>query len=284
MGITRPWNNRTHRPPDPAFPCRFPSHLVQISFRSRGLSRTRSHHTYNHHPIRRYPRTPSRLNFRLRIRLSAVSRRQRSSVSSCARLTVISAKCCRCGEVSTGYRSRTTSRRFLRCVLACALALRALVHHALLVHGAGDVGRSLTLGTRILREVVSARPRAMHSTSFLEVVNQLCSSAPRIKNASPAVHRMVSPSRGSAYPSNEPSQPIATRLALVQSAGLQLALRDCRWLAPHLVPCLWIAGTPRKSGPNHRFGSHPGGLSALPSEVETASQESKGWMSRVQRR
>jgi len=39
-----------------------------------------------------------------------------------------------------------------------------------------------------------------------------------IKNGSERVHRTVSPSRGSAYPSNEPSQPIATRLALVQPA------------------------------------------------------------------
>ena len=56
--------NRTQRPPDPAFPCRCPSHLVQISFRSQSLSRTRSHRTYNHHPIRRHLRTPVRLNFR----------------------------------------------------------------------------------------------------------------------------------------------------------------------------------------------------------------------------
>jgi hypothetical protein len=68
-----PWKNRTQRPPDPAFRCRCPSHLVQISFRSRILGRTRSHRTYNHHPIRRYRRTPGRLNFLLRIRLSAVS-------------------------------------------------------------------------------------------------------------------------------------------------------------------------------------------------------------------
>ncbi len=40
------------------------------------------------------------------------------------------------------------------------------------------------------------------------------------------VHHTVSPSRGSAYPSNEPSQPIATRLASVQPARLELALLD----------------------------------------------------------
>ena len=40
------------------------------------------------------------------------------------------------------------------------------------------------------------------------------------------VHHTVSPSRGTANPSNEPSQPIATQLALVQPATLQLALLD----------------------------------------------------------
>jgi catechol 2,3-dioxygenase-like lactoylglutathione lyase family enzyme len=73
MGITHPWKNTTQRPLDPAFRCWCPSHLVQISFRSRALSRTRSHRTYNHHPIRRYRRTPGRLNFRHRIRHLAVS-------------------------------------------------------------------------------------------------------------------------------------------------------------------------------------------------------------------
>ena len=55
---------------------------------------------------------------------------------------------------------------------------------------------------------------------------ELCSSAPLIKNESQRVHRTVSPSRGSAYPSNEPSQPLATRLALVQPARLELPLLD----------------------------------------------------------
>jgi hypothetical protein len=72
MGITRPWTKRTQLPPDPAFRCRCPSHLVRMSFRSRGHSRTRSRPTYNHHPTRSYRRIPGRLNFRLRIRLSAV--------------------------------------------------------------------------------------------------------------------------------------------------------------------------------------------------------------------
>jgi len=76
MGITRPWKNRTQLPPDPAFRCRCPSHLVQISFRSQILSRTRSHRTYNHHLIRRYRRTPGRLNSRLKIHLFEFRRPQ----------------------------------------------------------------------------------------------------------------------------------------------------------------------------------------------------------------
>ena len=60
------------------------------------------------------------------------------------------------------------SCRFLCCFLARALALRALVDHAPLVHRAGDVRRSLTLGARILRQVMPALPRAMHSVPFLD--------------------------------------------------------------------------------------------------------------------
>src|SRR4029077_11910405 len=104
---------------------------------------------------------------------------------------------------------RTTSRRFLRCVLACALALRALVHHALVVHGAGHVGRSLTLGARILSEVVPRLPRAMHSGPFLEWLSAALVRSCDQERAQ-RVYRTVSPSRGTAYPSNEPSQPIAT--------------------------------------------------------------------------
>ena len=84
MGIIRPWKNRIQRPPDPAFRCPCPSHLVQICFRSQGLGRTRSHRTYNHHPIRRYRRTPGRLNFRLRIGLSAVSNSERQNTRQLA--------------------------------------------------------------------------------------------------------------------------------------------------------------------------------------------------------
>ena len=73
----------------------------------------------------------------------------------------------------------STLRRLLRCVFAGAPALRAFVHHALLVHGAGDVGRSLTFGARILREVVSPLPRAMHSASLPRSgYHSVCSSAP----------------------------------------------------------------------------------------------------------
>ena len=102
-----------------------------------------------------------------------------------------------------------TLRRLLRCVFAGAPALRAFVHHALLVHGAGDVGRSLTFGARILREVVSPLPRAMHSASLPRsgYHSVLVRSGSLGSRTSPQrVHRTVSPSRVSAYPSNEPSQ------------------------------------------------------------------------------
>jgi hypothetical protein len=61
-------------------------------------------------------------------------------------------------------RSSATSRSFLRCVLACALALLALLHHALPLGSSrvGHVARSLALGARIFREVVLPPPRAMH--------------------------------------------------------------------------------------------------------------------------
>src|SRR6476659_3707806 len=118
------------------------------------------------------------------------------------------------------------SRSFLRCVLACALALRALVHHALLVHGAGDVSRSLTLAARILSEVVLPLPRAMHSGRLPLGGLPATNIRSLVKTGSQRVYRTVSPSRGGAYPSNEPSQPIATRVALVRPARLELPLLD----------------------------------------------------------
>jgi hypothetical protein len=55
-----------------------------------------------------------------------------------------------------------TSRSFLRRILACALALRALVHDALPGDGGGDVARPLALGAGSFREVVRLPPRAIH--------------------------------------------------------------------------------------------------------------------------
>ena len=60
---------------------------------------------------------------------------------------------------------RPASRRPLACVLTCALALRARTHDALLVDTAGYVARSLTLETRILRELMLCLPRATHRAS-----------------------------------------------------------------------------------------------------------------------
>ena len=107
-------------------------------------------------------------------------------------------------------------RRFLRRVLARPLALRALVHHAPLVHRAGNVRRSLTLGTGIVREIVLRPPCATHRGSLPRVGWHRARSALMTRNEAGRVHRTLSPSRGSAYPSNEPSEPRATRLTFVQ--------------------------------------------------------------------
>ena len=67
---------------------------------------------------------------------------------------------------------------------------------------------------------------------------QLCSSAPLIKNESQRVHRTVSPSRGSAYPSNEASHRLQRgsrqfvgppRAPAPQSAGSSRSRRRARW-------------------------------------------------------
>ena len=66
---------RAQRIPDQAFPCLCLSRQDPIWFRDRGRP-IRSHRTYNHHRTRRYRPTRGRLNFRLKIRLSALPRRQ----------------------------------------------------------------------------------------------------------------------------------------------------------------------------------------------------------------
>jgi hypothetical protein len=129
-------------------------------------------------------------------------------------------------RVASGSETDHVSGRFLRCVLACALALRALVHNSLLVHGAGDVGRSLALGARILSQVVLTLPRAMHGGPFVEWLpaalgpsfDQERASA-RLSHGIPLTGQCISLERAFSAEWQGSS-------ALVQPARLELALLD----------------------------------------------------------
>ncbi len=66
----------------------------------------------------------------------------------------------------------------------------------------------------------------MHSAPLSRVVGSCARPLPLIENESQRVHRTVSPSRGSAYPSNEPFSADRNAARLVQPARLQLALLD----------------------------------------------------------